>query len=187
MKKMTYPFTIFLIFLVVSSVLSFGVVSGEIYDNMLLVSSVGVMVPYVVLQDGVDNVSTIFTNQTSAMITLNATLTSTTYSYTLNITNNSANPLNLTLQIKSGTNLDKINATITLHNGTHTETQIQISGGSASETDIPFTIQEYSTIYIEVRNLVENYAGIAYLRIYLKIDEYNVSTYILYPITFRFT
>ena len=184
---MTYPFAIFLTFLVVSIIFSSGIVSGEIYDNMLLVSSVGVITPYVVLQDGADNVSTIFTNQTSAMITLNATLTSTTYSYTLNITNNSTNPLNLTLQIKSGTDLDKINVTITLHNGTHAETQIQISGGSASETDVPFTIQGYSTIYIEAQNLIENYAGTAYLHVYLKIDEYNVSTYILYPITFKFT
>ena len=188
-KEKTYAHASFsaIIIMILTMLFLFKTASGNVYDYVKLNSSLGVISPYVILQNGTDNVSIIFTNQTSASILLNATPTPTTYSYALNITNKSNNPLNLTLQVKSGTNLDKINATILLHNGTHSEIQITINDGTANETNKSFLIEGNSTIFIEVQDLVENIEGPAYLYAYLKIDEYNASTYILYPITFKFS
>lgn len=160
---------------------------GNTYDLMNLDSDISCIVPLVVLEDGVNNTSTIYTNKTSAKITINATSTPSTYNYSLNIVNNGEDLKEVRLECFDFTNVSRVNATILLHNNATSSNQITISGGTVNQTNEYYDLAGNATIHLGVQNLVESEEGTTILKVYLRIKTPNTSTYTLYIITFEFT
>jgi hypothetical protein len=164
-------------------------VAGSVSYFITLQPSAKVSTPPVTLQNGTDDVSFIYANSTSAKISINATSTSATYNYALEIFNSASNGWNVTLEVyESSFDGHVFNATIILHDNTTSETQIIIEDGaitqsSGQEYDLPAS----STIYVKVANVTESTGGSSYIHTYLKIRKPNTTTYILYVITFEFT
>jgi hypothetical protein len=156
---------------------------------MILQSNISAEAPSVVLQNGTDNVSFIYGNNTSAKVTVNATSSFTTYNYTLDIANNDAANKNAKLEVYDSSNINRVsNATIILHNNSSYSTQIIITGGSIEQTSGNYyNLSSSSTIHIKVENLKESADGISYFYTYLRIQTPNTTTYTLYTITFEFT
>lgn len=162
-------------------------VFGDINDFMNLNSYMDCVTPLVILENGANNTSTIYTNNTSAKITINANSTPSTYNYSLNITNNNASLWEVRLEYSSYTGLNYTNSTIILHNDTTSLWQIKIEGENISQNNTYYNLTNNSTIYIGVQNLVENSPGTTVLHTYLRIKTPNTTIYTLYTITFEFT
>lgn len=161
-------------------------VFGDINDFMNLNSYTECVTPLVILENGANNISTVYTNNTSAKISINATETSSTYNYSLNIVNNNASLREVRLEHFSYTGLNYTNATIILHSDTTSLWQIKIEGGNISQNNTYYYLTNNSTIYVGVQNLVGNSLGTTILHTYLRIRTPNTTTYVLYVITFEF-
>jgi hypothetical protein len=177
-----------LIGIVLSLILSFPCqkVSGDINDFMNLKSNLSCVTPLVLLKDGANNTSTVYTNNTSAQISIKATSPS-TYNYSLDIMNNNASLWKVRLEYFDYINIGRVNTTIILHNNSTSSGQITISGGNISQTSNYYNLTTTATIHIGVMNLVENSSGTTILRVYLRIKTLNTTTYTLYIVTFEFT
>ena len=179
-----------LIAIVLSLILSFPCqkVSGDINDFMNLKSNLSCVTPLVILEDGANNTSTVYTNNTSAKISISATSTPSTYNYSLDIVNNNASLWEVRLEYFNYTNIEHINTTIVLHNNSTSSEQITISGGNINQTNNYYNLTSDATIHIGVMDLIENFSGeTTILRVYLRIKTPNTTTYTLYVITFEFT
>jgi len=163
-------------------------VFGDIHDFMNSNSGVDCVAPLVILGNGANETSTIYTNNTSAKIVINANLTSSTYNYSLNIVNNNASLWEVRLEYYNYTNIEHINTTIILHSNSTSSEQFTISGGNINQTNNYYNLTSNATIHIGVMDLVENSSGErTILRVYLRIKTPNTTTYTLYVITFEFT
>jgi len=160
---------------------------GTTYDLMNLKSNIKCIVPLVVLEDGANNTSTIYTNSTSARITINATSTPSTYNYSLNIVNNGANIEEVRLECFGSENVSRVNATMLLYDNVTSSTQITISGGTVNQTNKYYNLTGNATIHLGIQDLVESEEGSTILHVYLRIKTLNTSTYDCYIITFEFT
>lgn len=160
---------------------------GATYDFMNLKSNIKCIVPLVVLEDGANSTSTIYTNSTSARITINATPIPSTYNYSINIVNNGANVEEVRLECFSSENNSRANATMLLHNNVTSSTQITLSGGTVNQTNDYYNLTANATIHLGIQNLVESEEGTTILHVYLRIKTLNTSTYDRYTITFEFT
>jgi hypothetical protein len=161
-------------------------VNGNVFYTMEIQAASTISVSPVELQNGTDNLSIIYANNTSAKISVDANSTSINYTYALNIKNNNDTSFLVRLENFNSSNLDKINTTIILHNSNTSRTQISIVGGSLNETGEYYNLTSLSTIYVKIENLNENIqSGTAYLYTYLRVKIPD-STYILYVITFEF-
>ena len=159
---------------------------GTTYDLMNLESNIQCIVPLVVLEESAYNASTIYTNSTSAKITMNATSTPSTYNYSLNIVNNGANLEEVRLECFSSENVSRVNATMLLHDNATSSIQITISGGTLNQTNEYYNLSGNATIHLGVQNLVGSEDGATILHVYLRIKTLSTSTYTLYIITFEF-
>jgi len=162
-------------------------VFGDINDFMNLNSYTNCVAPLVILQNGTNNVSIIYMNDTSAKISIDATPAASNYSYSLNITDNNASLWEVRLEYFNYTGLNCTNSTIILHNDTTSLWQIKIEGENISQNNTYYSLTNNSTIYIGVQNLVENSPGTTVLHTYLRIKTPNTTIYTLYTITFEFT
>jgi hypothetical protein len=164
-------------------------VLGVTYDLVTVQSNISVMVPSVVLQNGTDNVSLIYANNTSAKITIDATTSFATYNYTLEIVNNDSIDWNVKLEIYYSFNVNRISdATIILHNNASSSTQIVLSNGNIIQSSGDYySLAGSSTIYIKIENLKEFVGGVSYFHVYLRIQTPNTTTYTLYTVTFQIT
>lgn len=161
---------------------------ADVNDFMNLDSNIGCETPLVTLENGTDQISTIYTNNTSAKISVNATLTSSTYNYSLNIVNNNASFWEVRLEYFNYTNISRVNTTIILHNNSTSSEQITISGGNVNQSNNYYNLTSEVTIHIGVMNLIENLSeGTTILHVYLRIKAPNTTTYTLYIIMFEFT
>lgn len=160
---------------------------GTTYDLMNLKSNIECIVPSVVLEDGVNNTSTIYTNSTSARISIDAISTPSTFNYSLNIVNSGANLEEVRLECFSSENVDRVNATMLLHDNVTSSTQIAISGGTMNQTNEYYNLTGTATIHLGIKDLVESEEGSTILHVYLRIKELSTSTYDRYIITFEFT
>lgn len=187
-KKFRVYVWLALMLLIVSSFSTRNVL-GQTYDFMVLQSNISAVTPSVVLQNGTDNVSFIYANNTSAKVTVNATSSFATYNYTLDIVNNDAVNKNVKLEVYDSFNITRItNSTIILHNNESSSTQIIIADGSiAQPSGDYYDLSGSSTIHIKVENLKESADGISYFYTYLRVQTSNTTTYTLYTITFEFT
>jgi len=163
--------------------------AGSISYFMSLQPSTLISPPPVTLQNGTDNVSFIYTNSTSAKISINATSNFTTYNYTLEIVNNVSNDWKVRLEVYSSSNISRIsNATIILHDNAAFSTQVVVSNGSITQSSGNYyNLFASSMIYIKVENLKESAEGLSLLHAHLRIRKPNTTTYTLYTITFEFT
>ena len=159
---------------------------GTTYDFMNLKSNIKCIVPLVVLEDGANDTSTIYTNSTSARITISATSTPSTYNYSLNIVNNGANIEEVRLECFGSENVSRVNATMLLHDNVTSRTQITISGGTINQTNKYYNLTGNATIHLGIQDLVESEEGTTILHAYLRIKTLNTSTYDRYIITFEF-
>ena len=166
---------------------SFKGTFGTTYNVMNLKSNIKCIVPLVVLEKGVNNTSTIYTNSTSARIAINATLTPSTYNYSLNVVNNGANLEEVRLECFGSENVSRVNATMLLHDNVTSSTQITISGGTVNQTNEYYNLTGNATIHLGILDLVESEEGTTFLHVYLRIKTLNNSTYDRYVITFEFT
>jgi len=160
---------------------------GNVYDFINLESNIVCVVPLVVLEDGANNISTIYAYSTSAKVSINASTTSLTYNYSLNIVNNDASLWEVRLEYFNYTNINCTNATIILHDNATSSQQITLSGGNISQTKQYYNLTSNFKIHIGVQNLVKNFPGTTLLHVYLRIKTPNTTTYTLYIVTFEFT
>lgn len=161
--------------------------SGSIFFQMTVQASTTVSSPPVILQNGTDNISVIYANNTSAKISANATSIYTAYNYSLNIENRESSTRLIALETFNYTGISKINTTIGFYDNNTFEEQIIIAGENVTEIGGDYNLIGFSTIHIKIENLVENNPnGVAYLYVYLRIKIPNTLTYMLYTITFEF-
>lgn len=162
--------------------------SGDINDFMNVNSNLNCISPQVILENGANQTSTIYSNNTSAKISINANSTSLDYNYSLNIVNKVASLWEVRLEYYEYVNITRANATIILHNNSTSSEQITISGGNISQTNNYYNLASNATIHIGVVNLVENSSvGKTILYVYLRIKNPSTTIYSLYLITFEFT
>jgi hypothetical protein len=163
--------------------------SGAIYDFMEMRSNATCILPSVILQDGADNVSFVYTNNTSAKITINATEESQTYNYTLNILNNSSNNYEVKLEVSGNPNVTRIsNAVIGFYDNSTFYDQIIIGNGTIVQPSGTYiNLTNSSLLHIKIENLQESENGDTYFYVYIWIKENNSSIYTLYVIIFEFT
>ncbi len=162
-------------------------VFGDVNDFMKLNSYIDCVTPLVILENGTNNVSIIYMNDTSAKISIDATPAPSTYNYSLNITNNNASLWEVRLEYSNYTGLNYTNSTIILHNDTTSLWQIEIEGENITQNNTYYNLTNTSTIYVGVQNLVENSPGTTVLHTCLRIKTPNTTIYTLYTITFEFT
>jgi len=160
---------------------------GTTYDLLNLKSNIECIVPLVVLEDGVNNTSTIYTNSTSARITIDAISTPSTFNYSLNTVNNGANIEEVRLECFGSENVGRVNATMLLHDNVTSSTQITISGGTVNQTNEYYNLTGNATIHLGIQDLVESEEGSTILHVYLRIKTFNTSIHDRYVITFEFT
>ncbi|MEM2675166.1 MAG: hypothetical protein QXT10_01525 [Candidatus Bathyarchaeia archaeon] len=167
----------------------YGCVFGDICDFMNVESNIGCTIPTVILQEGFDDVSLIYSNGTSAKITINATAEYETYNHTLRVFNNASETYEIILEICSYQNINRLsNLTILFHDNYTSSTQITISNGSVIQASGNFyTLNGLSKVFIKVENLRESQDGESYLYIHLRIRVPNKGIYTLYLITFELT
>lgn len=163
-------------------------VLGDINDFMNLNSCIYCITPLVILENGANQTSTVYVNNTSAKISVNANSTSSTYNYSLNIVNNNASLWEVRLEYFDYTNISHVNTTIILHNNSTSSEQIAISGGNISQTNNYYDLTSNATIHIGIMNLVENSSEeTTILHVHLRIETPSTTAYTLYIITFEFT
>jgi hypothetical protein len=162
--------------------------SGATYYALLKQSYLQIESPLVTLKNGADNVSTIYTNSTSAKISINATPSLLTYNYSLDIVNSNSSAWEIRLENSENTNIGRVNTTIILHSQSISSEQLIVSNGTLTQTNNYVNLPINETIYVGVTNLVENSpAGTTTLNVYLRMKNPNTTTYTIYEITFEFT
>lgn len=161
---------------------------ADVKDFMNLDFNISCETALVTLENGTDQISTIYANNTSAKISVNATPTSSTYNYSLNIVNNNASLWGVRLEYFDPININRVNTTIILHNNSTSSEQITITGGNINQTNNYYNSTSNATIHIGIIDLVENSPEqTTILQTYLRIKTPNTTTYTLYIITFEFT
>lgn len=119
---------------------------------------------------------------------MNATSTQETHNYSLNIVNNNSGLWKVKLGNPSYSNINRVNATIILHDNSTSEEQLTIYGGNITQTDAYYDLQDSATIHLGVMNLIENSSEqTTVLQVYLRMESPNSTVYTLYVITFEFT
>ncbi|MEM2912627.1 MAG: hypothetical protein QW146_09015 [Candidatus Bathyarchaeia archaeon] len=148
-----------------------------------------VVAPEVVLQNGSDNVSYVYASNTSAKISINASPTSTTYNYTLNIVNiNVSQNWNVKLEVFEANLNNTLSVGIVIHDGITPKTQIIVDSGILTQTQGDYyELAGSLTLYIGVQNLQQEENALSLLHAYLIIQIPNTSIYTLYIITFEFS
>jgi hypothetical protein len=163
-------------------------VFGDIQDFMSLNFSSSSIIPLVVLENGLNNTSTIYDKETSAKVSIDANATFLTYNYSLNIVNKDSTVWKVRLECFNHTNLDSINATIILHNNSTSSEQIEISGGNLNQTNNDHDIGSNATLHLGIMSLVENSPfDTTILNICLRITTANSTVSTLYAIILEFS
>jgi len=183
-KHMNFAF-LYVVLFVILVVSVNGSVWNNSYSQALPISC---ETPNVILQQGTVGSSTIYTNSTSAKVSVDSTTE--TYDYVLKVVNQVADDWTINLQVYDSSNISRLSSlNISLHDGASSN-QIAISGGSVIKSEgesynLPGGLG--SIIYITVSNLQASTSGTSYLHVYLKILVPDTFTYSLYMITFEIT
>jgi len=161
---------------------------GNVYDLVTLNSNFSCESPTVILEHGANQTDTVYENSTSAKITINATSSSLTYNYSLNIRNNNTSLWQVKLECFEFTNASRVDTTIVLHDNYTSSKQITLNTGNLSETGNYYDLTSNSTIHIGIMDLVENSSeGATILQVHLRMRIPDTMTDTLYVITFEFT
>jgi len=158
------------------------IASGSTFFYMTMQTSTLIDTPSLILQN-ITN-SFIYTNNTSAKVTVSNGMNNLDVLQILNQTND--NNWQLQLIKYNDTDIARLtNCTIWFYNGTIASVQIEIINGSYNLTSgnlYDFTINTHITITAST-----NATGISLIHTYLKILKPDTSTYSLYIITFEIT
>ena len=164
--------TLFLLFLIQNAV------KGSTLFYLPVQMPADVNTPLVTLQNMTPN-STIYTNGTSARITV---ADNTTALDVLEILNQTDDTWQLQLLVYNDTNVSRLaNCTIWFHNGS-TSVQIRITDGTYSQMSGELCNLVNSKIAITATTITQ---GASYIYTFLKILHPETSTYFLYVITFE--
>jgi len=179
----TFPYLILFVILVVS-------VNGSVCDNLNYQAlPISCETPKVILQPGTAGTSTIYTNNTSAKVSVTApVLTPTYYPNVLKVVNEVTEAWNISLRVYDSSNIDRLsNATISFHDGSSSD-QIIVNNGNITQSEgALYNLPGSATIYISISNLQANTTDISYLYVYLKIQAPNTWAYDLFIIVFEIT
>jgi hypothetical protein len=183
-KHMNFAFLYVILFVIL--VVS---VNGSVWNNSYAQAlPISCETPNVILQQGTAGSSTIYTNSTSAKVSVDSTTE--TYDYVLEVVNQVADNWTVNLQFYDSSNISRLSSlNISIHDGASSN-QIAVSGGSIVKSEgEPYNLSggAGSTVYISITNLQEITSGTSYLYVYLKILVPDTSTYSLYMITFEIT
>jgi hypothetical protein len=164
-------------------------VAGSLYYSMMMQAYGMISSPPVILEEGnVTGASTIYTNSTSAKVSVDSTTE--TYDYVLRVVNQETDNWTVNLQVYDSSNISRLSSlNISLYDGASSN-QIAVSEGSIVKSEgEPYNLSggAGSTIYISITNLQETASGISYLYVYLKILVPDTSMYSLYIVTFEIT
>jgi hypothetical protein len=163
-------------------------VVGIVYYAMAMKAYGTVTSPPVILEEGnCSGTSTIYTNNTSALITVEAPINdSAAFNYILKVVNKVTDIWAVDLQVYDNSSLSRLSSlNISLHDGVSSN-QIAVSGGNIVKSEgPPYNLAGNATIYIALSNVHATATGISYLYVHLKIQVPNTSTYILYVIIFK--
>lgn len=166
-------------------------VAGSAYYSTLIQTYATISSPPVHLEEGIAGSCTIYTNNTSAKVNVTAPLFDyVSYDYVLKVVNQVADNWTVNLKVYNSSNIDRLSSlNISLYDGTSSN-QIAVSEGSIIKSEgEPYSLSGGlgSTVYISISNLQATTNDTSYLYVYLKIQEPNTSTYILFSIAFEIT
>jgi len=186
-KKIYYAFILLTLFIFVMH--SAKLVFCDSYNLICLDTTNSCYTPQIILEKGLNNTSTIYSNGTSAKISIDANANTLTYNYSLNIVNTDIDTWQVRLEYFKCLNISKVNATINLHDNSTSKWQITFNGGNISQNEDYFILASTATMHIGIANLIENSSPLekTIISTYLRIKTPNTSIYTLYVITFEFT
>jgi hypothetical protein len=189
MKAEYFSFALLDIVLVITLSAS---VCGNVY-NMYYGEALPVSceTPKVILEMGTAGSSSIYTNSTSAKVSVVAPCdASSTYDYVLKIVNQVTSNWTVNLQVYNSSRIDRLSSlNISLYDG-GSSNQIAVSGGNITESEgEPYNLLGgvNSTICMSMSDLEATTSDISYLYVYLKIRVPDTSTYNLFTLTFEIT
>ncbi len=164
--------------------------AGSSYYSMATQTYANVSSPPVILEEGIVGSSTIYSNNTSAKVSVAASVSPQTYDYVLRVVNQVSGNWTINLQVYNSINIDRLSSlNISLYDG-NSSNQIAISEGSIVKSEgEPYNLSGGlgSTIYVSMSNLEATTTDTSYIYVDLKILTPNTSTYILYVIIFEIT
>lgn len=163
-------------------------ISASIYASLSGQSSVPVAPPPVILQPGTAGTSTIYTNNTSAEVSVAAPTP--TYDYVLKVVNQMPDSWKIRLAAYSQSNIGRLdNCTIYFRNlSDGTSGQIYIVSGSYTQQTGPWydlppsPAERYLAITLQA-----NSSEVSIINVYLEILIPNKTTYAKYILTFEIT
>jgi len=165
-------------------------VQGSIYNTHYAQAlPISAEKPKVIMQQGTAGTSTIYTNNTSAKVSVAAPQENTTYDYVLKANNTATDSWKIRLKKNSDLNISRLqNCTIYFHNSTDgIAGQIYIENGNYKQDEGPwYNLPSLTTICITI-TVAANSTGTSYVYIYLEILVPNTSTYNLLMIAFEIT
>jgi len=159
---------------------------ASIRISLVMQPSVAVTAPPVILQPGTAGNSTIYTNSTSAKVSVASDIT---YDYVLRVNDTFTDSWQVRLKKYSDSNTNRLqNCTIYFHNATNANsTQIVIENGSFNQTEGSWcTLTSLETIYIAL-TVEANSTGTSYVHVYLEVLIPTTTTYAQYVILFEIT
>jgi len=162
----------------------YGSIYNTFHGQALTISA---ETPKVILQNGTVGTSMIYTNKTSALISVENS--STTYDYVLRVNNTTTDSWQIRLEKYSDSNISRLqNCTIYFHNSTNgISNQIYIENGSYTQDLGPwYDLTSLATTYIAI-TVDANDTGTSYVYIYLEILVPNTTTHNLFIIVFEIT
>ena len=185
--KTTHSATLVLsvILLVSMSIPSHGNVNTTLYSQA---SPILAEQAKVILQQGTNSSSLVYTNNTSAVITITSPLDQPQdFADVLRIVNQASNNWTISLALYDSSNVERlVNATIILQNGSNND-QITINNGNTTQAQgQPCDFATNVTAHVSIMNLqATNNHTTSQLYTYLKILTPDTSTYDLLTITFE--
>lgn len=165
-------------------------VNGSVWNSLYCQAlPVSCETPKVILQSGTAGTSIIYTNNTSAKVSVVAPApVPSSYDYVLKVVNQVLDVWNASLKVYNSSNIARLsNMTISFHDGTSSD-QIIINNGTITQSQgASYDLTGNATIYISISNLQATTTDTSYLYVYLKILVPNTSTYNLFIIVFEIT
>jgi hypothetical protein len=139
--------------------------------------------PPVILQNGTAGNSTIYANSTSAKVSVGPTGD---FDYVLNMTENHNSNWTVRLSAYDQTDLDKINCSIYIYDGSNSTQIVILDGDYANQSGPWYDLNASDTEHIWMHT-EKSGAGTSYIYAYLEIKVPNTTVYARYIITFEIT
>jgi len=158
-------------------------VAGSAYYSLLMEPSTTVTSPPVELHNGTAGTSTIYTNSTSAKVSV---VSSGDFKYVLNMTEKRGSNWTVRLNAYNQSDLNSLNCSIYIYDGSDSTQIVILNGAYVNQTgpwnNLNASDTEYIWMHVETSG-AETY----YVYVYLEICIPGITTYARYIITFEIT